>query len=300
MKNNTNILIDIINFSKSFQNQIAVDDLSFSVNKGEIFSFLGSNGSGKTTTIRCLLNIYAKDKGSLLINQKPYNFSMSENIGYLPEERGIYTRARVEELFHYFGRLRGISEQNSKNFTNLYLKRVGLHEHRQKMILQLSSGMQQKVQLGLAMQHNPELLILDEPFKGLDPINRQLYTDIFKELKEQGVTIFYSTHVIDEAQKLTDRLIIIHNGKKVAYGTTTEVRKQYGNEIIHVEFAKILPNLPNLYSAKVVGKTAEITPNKNVETEEILKSILKAKITSFKLDYPSLNEVFLKIKENND
>lgn len=294
-------VIQIQNFSKSFGTQKAVDDLSFDVHEGDIFAFLGSNGSGKTTTIRCLLDIYTPDSGDLLINGKPYEFSMSKMIGYLPEERGIYTRSKVIDLFIYFGNLRGISSADAKKNAHDYLERVGLTEHMEKQVSQLSSGMQQKVQVGLALQHNPKLLLLDEPFKGLDPVNRQLFIDIFKDLKEQGVTIVYSTHVIDEAQKLTDRLVIINKGKRKAYGTTEEVRKKHGSEHIHLEFTGKFPKDTKSFKATTTNKTAEIIPNKGVSPKQVMHELLESgiEIVAFKVDYPSLNEVFIEITKDD-
>jgi len=294
-------VIHIENFSKSFGSQKAVDVLSFDVGTGEIFAFLGSNGSGKTTTIRCLLDIYQADAGTLHINGKPYEFSMSKFIGYLPEERGIYTRSKVLDLFLYFGNLRGIKTADAKKNAKEYLERVGLTEHMDKTVSQLSSGMQQKVQVGLALQHNPTLLILDEPFKGLDPVNRQLFIDIFKELREQGVTIVYSTHVIDEAQKLTDRLVIINKGKRKAYGTTEEVRREHGSEHVHVEFTGNFPKESELYTAKATNKRAEIVPKKGVQASQVLKELVEKDLTiiSYAVDYPSLNEVFISLTKDD-
>lgn len=222
----SNKVIEVKDLTKNFGSERAVDGLSFDVYKGDIFAFLGSNGSGKTTTIRCILDIYQQEKGEALIKGKKFNHSMNSLIGYLPEERGLYIRAKVQDLFMYFAALRDIPKNNAMILTKKYLKRVNLYSHKDKKISQLSSGMQQKVQLGLAMLHNPEVLLLDEPFKGLDPVNRQMYIDLFKELKAQGTTILYSTHVIDEAQKLSDRLVIISKGKRKVYGAITDVRKK--------------------------------------------------------------------------
>lgn len=293
-------VVSINNLTKSFGHQKAVDDLSFEVNKGDIFAFLGSNGSGKTTTIRCLLNIYRPDSGSLLINGQPYSHKLNKQIGYLPEERGLYTRAKVIDLFVYFANLRGINTQEALELSNKYLKKVNLFEHKDKKISQLSSGMQQKVQLGLAFIHSPEILILDEPFKGLDPLNRQLFIDIFRDLKEQGVTILYSTHVIDEAQKLTDRLVIIHQGERKAYGSVEEVRKNFGSKNIQLEFRGKLPENQKLYTSTRTNKTAELVPEKGISASEILKFLTESdlEIIKFELDLPSLNQIFINLNKD--
>lgn len=293
-------VISIQNFSKSFGRRKVVNDLSFDVNEGEIFAFLGTNGAGKTTTIRCLLDIYQADAGSLLINGMPYRHDVSSTIGYLPEERGIYTRAKVKELFVYFAQLRGISAEKATRLTQRYLERVGLAEHQDKKISQLSSGMQQKVQLGLAFLHEPQILILDEPFKGLDPLNRQLFIDILKEKRDQGTTILYSTHIIDDAQKLTDRLTIIQNGHRKVYGTVAEVRSAFGSNNIQIEFSGELPQNKKLYNALVTNKSAELKPVSGVSPDDILKFLVQndIKLISYDLDYPSLNQVFLEVTKS--
>lgn len=293
-------IITINNLNKKFGDKYAVRDLSFEAYKGEIFAFLGSNGSGKTTTIRCLLDIYKPDSGELLIKGEKYTDSLNSILGYLPEERGLYTRAKVSELFIYFCNLRGIDTSKATQLMNEYLERVGLFEHKDKQISQLSSGMQQKVQIGLAIIHKPEILILDEPFKGLDPVNRQLFLDIFRDLKNSGTSILYSTHILDEAQVLADRLVIIKNGVRMAYGSVTDVRKEHGKDILHIEFDGEIKQNDKLFSSIITNRKAEITPNEGVDPAEILKYLVNSdlKINKYSLDYPSLNEIFIRITES--
>ncbi|MEI7578821.1 MAG: ATP-binding cassette domain-containing protein [bacterium] len=292
-------VISIKNFSKTFGSEKAVSDLSFEVNQGDIFAFLGSNGSGKTTTIRCLLDIYQADQGELLVYDKPYSNALASEIGYLPEERGLYTKAKVDNVLNYFAALRGLSSNDSKILVSEYLEKVGLKEHQQKNISQLSSGMQQKVQLGTALIHKPKLLILDEPFKGLDPLNRALFQEMFQELQKQGTTILYSTHVLDEAQRLANRLVITNRGERKAYGEINEVRRAFGNKIIHLEFNGKLPKNDALYSSKVINQIAEITPGENIHYQEVLKFLISKDldIINYRLDYPSLSEIFVKISQ---
>lgn len=290
--------IKIDNFSKTFGDIKAVQNLSFEVNDGEVFAFLGTNGSGKTTTIRCLLKIYQADEGKLLINGKEYTEELNKHIGYLPEERGLYRDVSVIDILTYTARLRGIEANEAMKRSLEYLDMVGLILHKDKQISQLSSGMQQKVQLGTALIHNPEILILDEPFKGLDPVNRQLFVDLLSERGKQGTTVLYSTHVIDEAQKMADRLLIIKNGVQLEYGSVNEVRARHGSKNIYIEFGSWAPAEKNdLYTAIITNKTAEIIPNKDVTEDEILKNLLEqgVKLISFNLDYPSLNQVFIDI-----
>ncbi len=291
--------ISIKNLTKKFGKQKAVSDLSFEVAPGEICAFLGSNGSGKTTTIRCLLDIYKPDKGELLIKGEKYNSDLNKFIGYLPEERGLYSRAKVIELFNYFLELRGLDGER-ENLIREYLTKVSLWEHRDKKVNKLSSGMQQKVQIGLAIIHKPEILILDEPFKGLDAINRQLFIDMFKELRTEGTTILYSTHVIDEAQKMADKIVIIKEGKRKVYGKVGEVRKSFGKDNIHIEFDGNLEPETSFYRSRIQGKTAELMPKKGVNPQEILNLLVQKDLVlyDYKVDYPSLNDIFIRV--NNE
>ena len=295
--------ISIKDFSKSFGEVKAVQNLSFDVSDGEVFAFLGTNGSGKTTTIRCLLKIYQADAGTLLINGKEYSEELNNIIGYLPEERGLYRDVSVIDILTYTAKLRGIEKNDALKRSLDYLELVGLIAHKDKEISQLSSGMQQKVQLGTALIHNPEILILDEPFKGLDPVNRQMFVDILSERGKNGTTILYSTHVIEEAQKMANRLVIVKNGCQMEYGSVNDVRARHGSKNIYVEFDKWNPEEKNdLYTAVLSNKTAEIVPNDGVTEEDVLKNLLEqgVKIVSFNLDYPSLNQIFIDIMKENE
>ncbi len=300
----TNYSIHIENFSKSFGDLKAVDDLSFDVNEGEIFAFLGTNGSGKTTTIRCLLKIYHADEGKLLINNSEYSDKFNKVLGYLPEERGLYRDTKVLDILVYTAQLRGIPKKDATKRCLEYLEKVDLINHKDKKISQLSSGMQQKVQLGTTLIHDPEILILDEPFKGLDPLNRQLFIELFMERAKLGTTILYSTHVIDEAQKMADRLLIINKGKKIEYGTMTEVRKKYGSDNLIISFDGKKPfKKHKFYTSIITNNTAEIKPEKKFTTNEIIKALIDrgTNILDMKIDYPSLNQIFIDLtKQNND
>ncbi len=292
--------ITVKDFSKSFGTLKAVDDLSFEVGEGQIFAFLGSNGSGKTTTIRCLLKIYTPDSGELLINGKQYSESLNQVIGYLPEERGLYKDSKVIDLLEYTSALRGMSSTEARSKSLQYLESVGLIDSKDKVISQLSSGMQQKVQFGIALIHNPEILILDEPFRGLDPVNRQMFIDILLEKAKGGTTILYSTHVIDEAQKMADSILIINKGKRLEYGNVNDVRKRYGNSTLFVEFAGKAPlKEGKLYTSVIDGSDSKVAEIKlksdSVDTNDIIKELIGngTKIVSLRLDYPSLNQIFI-------
>lgn len=299
MKDNS--VISVQNFSKSFGRNKVIDDLSFEVSKGEIFAFLGANGSGKTTTLRALLGIYSADKGELLINGVKYAPIHSSMLGYLPEERGLYTTSKVLETMVYFGQLKGMTREQSTKKAIQYLKRVGLEDKTQETIKKLSSGQQQKIQLGITVINSPKLLILDEPTKGLDPVNRDLLIELLLELNKQGATIIFSTHQMEEAEKIADRILMIKEGKKALYGELEEVKQGFGSNIIHLDYKGEFPDNPKLYTAHVEHRKAEVVPLEGVTHKEILSFLLgKIEISNFQISTPSLHEIFVRVTNQND
>lgn len=292
--------ITIKNFSKSFGKKKAVDDLSFEVKKGEIFAFLGANGSGKTTTIRTLLGIYSADAGELLIDNKKYTQEMSQILGYLPEERGLYLNSKVLETLVYFGELKGIKSKESKKRAVAYLERVGLADKASVKIAKLSSGQQQKVQLGITFINQPPLLILDEPTRGLDPVNRSILMDMLMEMNKAGSTIVFSTHQMEETERIAHRLVMIKEGKRVLYGDVNEVKNSFGDNKIHVSFKGKLNKNDKLFTSQIDNNFATIDPNDGVSSSEILKYLVSegVQITKFELTTPSLNEIFIKVSQN--
>jgi len=293
-------VIEIKNFSKSFGTNKVIDNLSFEVKEGDVFAFLGQNGSGKTTTLRCLLNIYKKDEGELLFLGQNYSVDLSKYLGYLPEERGLYNNSKVLETMIYFGQIKGLSASEAKIRAQKFLKRVGLEDKEKSQIKKLSSGQQQKIQLGITVINDPKVLILDEPTKGLDPVNRSLLLDILKELNKAGSTILFSTHQMEEAEKIANRLLMIKNGKSVLYGETEKVKRDFGENTIILEYTGQFPQNEKLYSAKVEKNYAEINPNDGVSEDEILHFLVKSqiKIMKFEVASPSLNEIFIKLATN--
>jgi ABC-2 type transport system ATP-binding protein len=295
-------VISILNFSKSFGKTTVIKDLSFDVHKGEIFAFLGANGSGKTTTLRALLQIYQPDNGTLLVKGKPYSVDRSHLIGYLPEERGLYVTSKVLETMIFFGQLKDMSYHAAKEWSIKYLDEVGLADKQNVEIKKLSSGQQQKIQLGITIINTPEILILDEPTKGLDPVNRQLLMDIlFKLNKEHKTTIVFSTHMMDEVERIADRLVIIKDGIREAYGNVEDVKKEYGENIVKIKFTGDFTPNEKLYAASVQKNYAELTPKDGISQDQILKDLVKQDllIHKFEVSSPSLNEVFIKISKNN-
>lgn len=238
-KNDKTPIIEVKNFTMSFGNKKAVDDLSFEVRRGEVFGFLGSNGSGKTTTLRALLGLYEPENGQLLIGGRSYRVDGGIRLGYLPEERGLYKKESVIDTMIYFGKLKGMSKKDASNWSMNYLRRVDLAGKEKIRLDKLSGGQQQKVQLGVTIMNDPDLLILDEPTKGFDPVNRRLLMNIIEERKQSGATIVFVTHQMEEAERLCERILLLKDGKSVAYGPISEIKKKYKNNSLDDIFVKI-------------------------------------------------------------
>ncbi|MFS8130457.1 MAG: ABC transporter ATP-binding protein [Candidatus Dojkabacteria bacterium] len=294
-------VITIKNFSKSFGTKNVIKNLSFTVYAGEIFAFLGANGSGKTTTIRALLDIYKPDEGELLINGKRYSSDDSSILGYLPEERGLYLNSTVIEILTYFGELKGFSAKEAKIEGLKYLTRVELLDKANVKANKLSSGQQQKIQLGITLINRPKLLILDEPTKGLDPVNRNFLMEMLLELNKEGSTILFSTHQMEEVEKIADRLVMIKDGERKLYGDVNEVKSHFGNNIIRINYKGKLPENTKLYTFTSENYYAEIVPNEGVETASIIKYLAESDldIIKFEVGAPSLNEIFIKVSNDD-
>lgn len=235
----TKPIVSVQDFKLTIGSKRIVENLSFDIHPGEVFAFLGANGSGKTSTIRSLLGIYQPTSGTLHINGRRYSPDDARSVGYLPEERGLYTRSKVLDVMVYFGELKGLSAQEARDFSLAYLERVGLADKASTKVKKLSGGQQQKVQLGVAIIGDPDLLILDEPTKGLDPMNRKLLLDIVDELQNKGAAVIYITHLMEEVERLADRILILKDGKARAYGTVTAVKKEFKSKSIEDIFVSI-------------------------------------------------------------
>jgi ABC-2 type transport system ATP-binding protein len=297
-------LIEVKNFRKKFGSKRVISDLSFEVEQGEIFAFLGANGSGKTTTLRALLGIYLADGGSLLIDGRAYGPEMSSLIGYLPEERGLYLESTPLEIITFFGKLKQLSSDQARAWTLQYLERVGLSAHAKQKIKSLSSGQQQKIQLGVTLVNQPRILILDEPTKGLDPVNRQLLMDILAEMNtQQGTTILFSTHIMDEVEKIAHRLMMIKHGERKLYGTVADVKRSFGGNTAQIGYKGSFPANEALYSIDSLDTNfAEIRLQPNIEPNDVIAALLKSnlQLTKFTLAEPTLQQIFIQVEQNND
>lgn len=232
-------IITIKDFVMTFGKTKVINNLSFTVKRGETFGFLGSNGSGKTTTIRALLGIYPPTSGELLIDGKPYSVSGGIKLGYLPEERGLYKKESVIDVMIYFGQLKGMARDEALKEAKKFLRRVKLEDKANVRLDKLSGGQQQKIQLGITVMNDPELLILDEPTKGFDPVNRRLLMDIIEEYQQKGATVVMITHQMEEVERLCDRIILLKDGTSYAYGAVADVKKKFGGKSLDDIFLEV-------------------------------------------------------------
>ncbi|QYF73173.1 ABC transporter ATP-binding protein [Cryobacterium sp. PAMC25264] len=280
-----------------FASTTVIEDLSFDVRRGETFGFLGSNGSGKTTTLRALLGIYLPSAGVLHIDGRPFTPEAGSRLGYLPEERGLYKKESVIAVMAYFGALKGLSKKAATAWSMDYLERVGLADKAKTRVDKLSGGQQQKVQLGVTIMNDPELLILDEPTKGFDPVNRRLLMDIIEEQKRNGATVLMVTHQMEEVERLCDRVILLKNGRAEAYGTIPEVQNQYGGTMIRMSYSGDIPPSAHYEVSTRDRNYAELTLTDSTDEALILRDLVDAGVLvrSFATSKLSLDEIFVSV-----
>ncbi len=292
------ITIKVSHFKMRFGDNEVIKDLSFEVKKGEVFGLLGSNGSGKTTTIRALLGLHQPTDGELTINGQVFSPENGVKIGYLPEERGLYKKEKVGNIMRYFAELKGIKKAEAQDFIDKFLTRVDLADKQKTRLDKLSSGQQQKVQLGITMMGNPDLLILDEPTKGFDPVNRQLLLDIVEEERQKGTTVMMITHHMEEVERLCDRVLLLKDGEAKVYGRVEDIRDEAGSDRAVVVFNGELPSKKAPYEINNLTKnSAELSPKEGKTMEDILQYLLdqKVELRKYSIERPSLDEIFVKI-----
>lgn len=284
------------NVTKKYRDFVAVDHIDFTINRGEIFGLIGQNGAGKTTTFRMILNLQDTTEGEILWNGESVNNLNRDFLGYLPEERGIYPQMKVEEQLYFFGELHGKSKKELKPRIDYWLERFDLEEKRKVKAETLSKGNQQKVQLIASFIHEPQFLILDEPFSGLDPVNRELLMSAIIELRDKGVTILFSSHQMDNVEELCDRLCILKRGKSLFSGDLQELKEQYGKVNLRVRTAMTKPELAALDGVINVKQTNDgYTLRLENETHgpALFERIGRGQyIEKFSMDYLSLDEIF--------
>ena len=292
-------MLKVTNLRKEYENVVAVDGVSLEVNRGELFGLLGPNGAGKTTTIRTVLNIIQPDSGEITFNGKPFTEEMWNGIGYLPEERGLYRKSKIINTILYFASLKGFSSKEAKPLAYYWLERFGLKNEGHRKIEELSKGNQQKVQLIISILHSPELLILDEPFTGLDPVNQILLKDILLELRQKNVAIVFSTHQMEQVEKMCDNICLINKGKPVLSGELHEIKKRYGTNSIHLEYegdGEFLKRFDFIRRADVYQNYAELELTDISRSSELLASLNgKLSLRKFEIVEPSLNSIFINV-----
>ena len=289
--------IELIEVTKSFRTQIAVDGLSLKVPQGCIYGFIGPNGSGKTTTLRMILRIYQPDSGQVIVLGQSHGKVADDRVGYLPEERGLYKRMKVVDLIDYYSRLKG--KPNSKNDIHRWLDRMGANEWAHKKIDALSKGMAQKVQFISAVIHQPQLLILDEPFSGLDPVNMEVLRDAVLDLRRQGTTIVFSTHDMDMAEQLCDYIFMIYRGNKVLDGTLDSIQAAYPANRVRLKLADSNAKLeehPWILDPQRNGRGYELRiPSPDVANQLLRHLSTAHSVEYFELVRPSLHDIFIGI-----
>ena len=289
--------IEIRRVTKQFGSVIAVNDLSLEVPEGSIYGFIGPNGSGKTTTIRMIMNIILPDSGEIAVLGERNAGAARDQIGYLPEERGLYKKMAVRRLLRYYGRLKGRSLAQVDAVVTRWLDRLQLAEWADKRIEQLSKGMAQKVQFMGAIVSEPRLLILDEPFSGLDPVNARALRDAVLELRRQGTTIVFSTHDMTTAERLCDRIFMICKGHKVLDGTLDDIQAQYGHDTIRLRIAgstAALDGLPEIESVDDHGNYQDVRVTGDPQAF-LQKLVARTEVRHFEITKPSLHDIFVRI-----
>jgi ABC-2 type transport system ATP-binding protein len=282
---------------KTFDTTRAVDDLSVEVSAGQVFGLLGPNGSGKTTTIRVVLGIFVPDSGSVLVLGHEQPLSVRDRLGYLPEERGLYPRMRIDEQLAFLGTIRGLTLREAKRRAGEWLERLGLAEKAKSQTLELSKGMQQKVQFAAAVIHEPDLVVLDEPFSGLDPVNTRLLKDLILEQKTRGATVVLSTHRMDQVEQMCESICLIHQGRTVLTGKLDEIRASYGKSTVRLDYdgdASSLAGLKGVREVRDSGRSANLLMEPETDAQEVLRQLLdRVTVRGFSLEEPSVEDIFL-------
>lgn len=291
--------LEVLNISKSYGDFKAVNDVSFSVQPGRIYGILGPNGAGKTTTIRMVMNILLPDTGSIKLFDQEMSDELKSKIGYLPEERGLYPKMTVLDMLIFLGELHGVSAANARTTAKEWLAEMEIPQWADNKIEELSKGMQQKIQFISTVMHDPDLLILDEPFSGLDPINTQLIKNIMIKLRENGKAIMFSTHMMDAAEKLCDDIMLINRGEKVLDGTLKQIKQRHATNAVQIEYSgagDFIKNLPLIKSYNDYGNYIEVGLNDGHSPDALLKEVVgKVSLSRFQVTESSLNDIFIDI-----
>jgi len=294
------IMLKIKNIVKDFSNITAVNNISFKVPQGAVYGLLGPNGAGKTTTIRMIMNIIQPDSGEILIDDKTSLDVNKLNIGYLPEERGLYQKSKIRETIIYFATLQGLNHKLASERTDYWLSRFNLTQNKDNKISELSKGNQQKVQFIITVISEPKLMILDEPFSGLDPVNQKLLKTILNEYKNKNTTIIFSTHQMEQVENMCDSICLINNGKVIKEGNLNQIKDEYGENIIEVEFEESEKKLPKniLIDQETLQNIIRGKLPNSIKINEMIKKLTSEyNIKGFSYLKPKLEQIFLNLVE---
>ena len=288
--------IEFESVNKFFGAHHAVSDMSFRVPEGSVYGFLGPNGAGKTSTIRMIMSILYPDSGRLRVLGDDQPERVKDRLGYLPEEKGLYKKMKVKEIVTYFGTLKGMSRRDASRQTERLLQQFGLEDAAGKRCEELSKGMGQKVQILSTLMHDPALVILDEPFSGLDPINVELVREVILDLRRQGKTVIFSTHIMEQAEQICDSILLINKGRKLIDGRISEVKGQFSSTLlIDYEGDPGALKQPGIIRVNNMGNSAELSIEEDCDTRALLKALMDVvKLNSFILKEPSLHEIFIR------
>lgn len=289
--------VEVTHLAKAFGETKAVADVSFSVGQGEIFGLLGPNGAGKTTSIRLMLDIFQPDAGTVSILDGPMTEAKKNRIGYMPEERGLYQDMPLEPCLIYLATLKGLSKNDARRRLQPYLERFDLSQHKTKKVKELSKGMQQKAQIINTVLHGPELLIMDEPFASLDPVNTQMAIDLLTELRSQGTTVIMSTHIMHQVEELCNRIVLINQGRNVLYGDVAQIQREYSGHAVRVKVAGELPALAGVEATVPHNSAVQLMLDQQTSPQDILQQLVSqhSTIEQFEIALPSLDEIFIRV-----
>ena len=289
--------VEVSHISKSFGPVKAVDDVSFTVEKGEIFGLLGPNGAGKTTIIRLMLEIFKPESGQVSILGGPMDEAKKDRIGYMPEERGLYQDIALERVLVYLAPLKDVPSDEARQRANQYLDQFDLTAYKNKNVKDLSKGMQQKAQIIATLLHQPELVIIDEPFSGLDPVNTQMVKNVLMDLRRQGVTIIMSTHQMHQVEEMCDRILLVNHGRVVLYGNLDDIRRQYSGHAVLVRTEGNLPTIPGVESIVTHNSALKLTLSPGTSPQDVLRALVAQDVTleQFEIATPTLDEIFIRV-----
>jgi len=290
------IAVEVSHVVKSFADKVAVDDLSFSVAEGEMFGLIGPNGAGKTTTIRMMMDIIKPDSGDVTIIGQELGEATQNRLGYMPEERGLYKKLSVLESIVYLASLKGMDRHLAREKADELLNHTGMLDSKRKKIEELSKGMGQIIQLIVTIIHNPQLVILDEPFAGLDPVNTELLKGMLADLRNQGKAVILSTHQMNQVEELCDRILMINNGCAVLYGDLSEIKSRYRGNSVLLDFEGELGEVPGVTNKRTHKGYIELILDGKTTPQQVLTHLLSRSmvINRFEVATPSLNDIFLK------